>query len=118
MIDTAIARGLAQPQSWRRDLMRERVLRKVSGASRAPARQALLVAQLSVTLMLLTAAGLLLRLLARPEQGTGSQLTDTLFLRNGNAAPRRRVISSGHPRNSRVHQLFRRQTCRPGSYCG
>ena len=46
---------------WSRDLLRERVLRNVTGAARARARQVLLVAQLGVTLMLLTAAGLLLR---------------------------------------------------------
>jgi predicted permease len=46
---------------WSVELLRERVFRNVTGAGRARARQALLVAQLSVTLMLLAAAGLLLR---------------------------------------------------------
>ena len=46
---------------WSRDLLGERVLRNRTGTQRARARQVLLVAQLSVTLMLLTTAGLLLR---------------------------------------------------------
>ena len=46
---------------WSRDLLRTRVFPSATGAARAHGRQALLVAQLSVTLILLTAAGLLLR---------------------------------------------------------
>ena len=46
---------------WSRDLLGNRIFGNTTGASRARARQVLLVAQLSVTLMLLTAAGLLLR---------------------------------------------------------
>ena len=55
---------------WSHDLLRERIFRNVTGASRARARQVLLVAQLSVTLMLLAAAGLLLRT-ARNLQNQG-----------------------------------------------
>ena len=61
---------------WSAELLRERVFRNVTGAGRARARQALLVAQLSVTLMLLAAAGLLLRT-ARNLQ------TQTLGIRTG-----------------------------------
>jgi putative ABC transport system permease protein len=46
---------------WSHDLLRERIFRNGTGASRARARQILLVAQLSVTVMLLAAAGLLVR---------------------------------------------------------
>lgn len=46
---------------WSRDLWRGRIYRSTTGSSRPRLRQALLVAQLSVTLMLLAAAGLLLR---------------------------------------------------------
>lgn len=46
---------------WARDLWRERIFRNSSGTSRPRLRQVLLVAQLSVTVMLLAAAGLLLR---------------------------------------------------------
>lgn len=68
---------------WSRELLRERVFRNVTGVSRARARQVLLVAQLSVTLMLLAAAGLLLRT-ARNLQNqalgirTGQLVTATL----------------------------------------
>ena len=55
---------------WSHDLLRERIFRNVTGASRARARQVLLAAQLSVTLVLLTAAGLLLRT-ARNLQNQG-----------------------------------------------
>jgi len=70
---------------WSRDLVRERVLRNITGVSRARARQVLLVAQLSVTLMLLSAAGLLLRT-ARNLQNqalgirTGQLVTATVHL--------------------------------------
>lgn len=46
---------------WSHDFRRQSIFRHVTGAGRARTRQVLLVAQLSVTLMLLAAAGLLLR---------------------------------------------------------
>jgi predicted permease len=46
---------------WARDLWREKIFRNTCGTARPRLRQTLLVAQLSVTLMLLAAAGLLLR---------------------------------------------------------
>jgi putative ABC transport system permease protein len=70
---------------WSRDLLGNRVFGNATGASRARARQVLLVAQLSVTLILLTAAGLLLRT-ARNLQNqalgirTGQVVTATVHL--------------------------------------
>jgi predicted permease len=64
--------------SWSHDLLRERIFRNVAGASRVRARQVLLVVQLSVTLMLLAAAGLLVRTARNLQnQGLGIQ-TDQL----------------------------------------
>jgi predicted permease len=60
--------------SWSHDLLRERIFRNVTGASRARARQVLLVAQLGVTLMLLATAGLLVRTARNLQnQGLGIQ---------------------------------------------
>ena len=70
---------------WSTDLLRERVFRNLTGAGRARARQVLLVTQLSVTVVLLAAAGLLLRT-ARNLQNqsfgirTGQLVTATIHL--------------------------------------
>ncbi|HWC19897.1 MAG TPA: ABC transporter permease [Terriglobales bacterium] len=62
-IAISLASGLAFGSApfWSRDLLGRRVFRPISGASRARARQVILVAELSLTLMLLSAAALLLR---------------------------------------------------------
>jgi len=86
-IVVAILSGLAFGSApfWSRDLLGKRIFGNRAGASRVRARQILLVSQLSVTLILLTAAGLLLRT-ARNLQNqalgirTGQVVTATVHL--------------------------------------